>query len=373
MSSDIIKILLIDDDPGAFTFIRHMLSVVHAQVQVDWVSDFDKGLAALLADEHDVYLIDYYLGGTDGGSLIRKAHELDIDPTIILLTAYGTYDLDVEAMHLGAMEYLDKKHLTAEILERSIRYALERKRVERELKRLNERVAALEELKTEMVRIAAHDLKNPLTSIMLKVYVLKQVVGQDERTLELVGSIEQYAQKMQNIVSSILSLERIEELYKSSLNPLEMGDLVASVFRDCCDQANQKGQTLTLEVPDEPVPVIGDAVLLTLAVTNLVDNALKYTPEGGQVIVRLKKRANAAVLEVEDTGPGIAPEYQEKVFQPFFRVQGATYGAGGSGLGLHLLKTIVLRHNGSILLRSVEGQGSLFGFTLPLQTAATTP
>jgi signal transduction histidine kinase len=367
-----IKLLVIDDDPGAFTLVSQMLlTVERLRIALDWVDSFEKGLSALQENNHDIYLVDYRLGNEDGINLIRKASEMGIDVPAILLTAYGTYDVDLAVMRLGAMDYLDKRHLTSELLERSIRYAIERKRNERELKRLHKKIASLEQLKTDMIRIAAHDLKNPITSILLNVEMLEKVAKKidvlevRQRIESGMDSVKHSTLIMKTITTSILSLEHIEELHRSSLYAVELSPLVQAAYQEFLPQAKSQSQELTLKLPDEPVHVLGDTTLLAQVVTNLLENAVKYTQDGGCIEVRLKKTTDAVIFEVEDNGCGVPEKHQEKIFQPFVRLKNNNEVAG-TGLGLYLVKSIVLRHDGCVIFHSVPEQGSVFGFSLPL-------
>jgi two-component system sensor histidine kinase/response regulator len=363
------NIVVIDDDPSAYTLVRHMLLTMNKpDLTVEWVETYEQGLSALADKQYDVYLIDYRIGGDNGVNLLRKAVELNIDAPVIILTAYGTYDVDMEVMHLGAMDYLDKKHLTPELLERSIRYALERKRNERELKRLHDRVSSLEQLKTDMIRLAAHDVKNPLATILLTVQIIQKLCETEdwEKLPRLLDSIHDSAAKIQSITSSILSLERIEELHHDSLHEVDLRAVATAVYKDHEPYAQQKSQVFTLQVPDEPIYILSTITLLSQVIDNLVDNAIKYTPPKGHITVRAQKQGTHAVVEIEDDGYGVAEEYHTRIFQPFFRAVIQDDQEGGTGLGLYLVKSVMVRHGGEMIFRSVEGQGSTFGFRLPL-------
>jgi len=367
-----IRVLIIDDDPSAYTFVNHLLGRAFSRIHIDWVNDLEQGRAALLANQHDVYLLDYIMGSGDenGVSLLRQAREAEVDAPLLLMRAYGTYETDVVAMHLGAMDFLDKKSLTTELLERSIRYAIERKRVERELRQLHERVAALEQLKTEMIRVTAHDLKNPVSNILFNLELLRRTVSPDSEN-RFIRAIDYAAHKLRSIVSHVLSLERLEEIYNSVFQPVELDQVINTVCQECSQRASAKNLSLSLELPDQRVVVNGDSLLLALAANNLLDNAIKYTPVGGRIRVCMRAEGNQAIYEVIDTGPGIPEDKQAKVFRPFFRVEDGANAPEGSGLGLYLVKSIVTRHRGTMIFESSEGQGSIFGFRLPLQIGVT--
>jgi signal transduction histidine kinase len=134
-------------------------------------------------------------------------------------------------------------------------------------------------------------------------------------------------------------------------------------------QASVKEQALILELSEEPLFVWGDAVELHEAAANFISNAIKYTPENGRIVVNVERSGSNAVFEVRDNGYGIPEDQQAQLFQPFYRADTKeTQEIDGTGLGLHLVKNIVERHKGQIRFKSQRGEGSTFGFHLPIVT-----
>jgi signal transduction histidine kinase len=143
--------------------------------------------------------------------------------------------------------------------------------------------------------------------------------------------------------------------------------MVNSAFEDCQIMAVQKSIRYQLELIPAVVQIQGDRYLLPETVINLITNAIKYTGEGGHVSVKLHTENDRAVFEVEDTGFGIPEDQQANLFQPFFRAKTKeTRSINGTGLGLHLVKSIIEHHRGQMRFHSIYGQGSTFGFDLPL-------
>jgi len=254
--------------------------------------------------------------------------------------------------------------------------ALENARLYAHLNQLYERVRSLEQLKTDMIRIAAHDLRNPLTALKGYLTLLEADMkpNMTSRQQKYLAMLEESAHAMQRIISEILSLQRIEALHDSvGEYPVDLVTLVKELHQRHSAQAAQKRISLKLELAPQPAIVQGDEAQLREAIDNLVHNALKYTPEGGRVFVRLHRHQDAVHFEVEDTGYGIPREQQSRLFQPFYRARTpATYNIEGTGLGLHLVKKIVERHTGHIHFKSEEGKGSVFGFQMPLREHAQT-
>jgi signal transduction histidine kinase len=148
---------------------------------------------------------------------------------------------------------------------------------------------------------------------------------------------------------------------------MDLRESVAESYRAQVHVAETKRVDLTASVSDRPVLIEGDGEALRELVDNLLSNAIKYTPEGGRVGVRLAVEGSNAVLSVEDTGIGIAPEDQGRIFERFYRVDKArSRQLGGTGLGLSIVKHVALAHGGNVSLKSSPGRGSTFRVQIPL-------
>ncbi|MDQ7033410.1 MAG: PAS domain-containing protein [Anaerolineae bacterium] len=238
-----------------------------------------------------------------------------------------------------------------------------------ELRQLYEEVAHLEQLKTDMIRIASHDLKNPLSSISVYLDMLRtdtEDVLTEEQNAHL-EIIDKAAQKMGRITKGILSLEKIDQMAQDySHVKVNLHEQVRLAIGEQMDFAVRKSQSITPKLPDEAVYVEGDALLLHEAVTNLIGNAIKYTPDSGNIEVSLYVADEQVMVRVKDDGYGIPEVLQERLFTPFYRVQTKeTQAIEGTGLGLHLVKNIIERHNGKMVFNSIYGKGSTFGFDMP--------
>jgi len=239
-----------------------------------------------------------------------------------------------------------------------------------ELQKLYEEIRKLEQLKTDMLRIASHDLKNPLSGITGYVELLQRDAQTllDETSKRYLKNIEDAARRMDRITKGILSLERIEQMAKQQNR--ERFDL-AALLRDSVDEqidgAHRKQQLIAKNILKHKVLVQGDSLQVREALANLISNAIKYTPERGQIEIRLIVEVGYAKVRVRDTGTGIPEEEQQRLFTPFFRGKDHRKSKiEGTGLGLHLVKNIVDRHNGTLFFSSRVGEGSVFGFDLPL-------
>ncbi len=220
--------------------------------------------------------------------------------------------------------------------------------------------------KSQMIQMASHDLRAPLSVAMGYL----ELLGDDLQPLtpqrgRILSKLEATLEHMQQLIADLLDVERVESGVDRMAVPTNVAELVETVVQDLRDAALGKQQTLELQA--EPVPpVLGDPAHLKQVFANLVDNAIKYTPEGGQVRVSIKEEDHQVLVEVQDTGCGVPPAAQAKLFQRFFRAKTAgTEHIAGTGLGLSLVKAVVEQHGGRVTVESIEQQGSTFRVWLP--------
>jgi signal transduction histidine kinase len=173
---------------------------------------------------------------------------------------------------------------------------------------------------------------------------------------------------MKQMTLHLLDLERLENGNILDITACDLVEIGQSLVQQMSGLAQKQNIHLTASLPDTPVMVEGDFVYLSRAVANLMSNALKFTPAGGTVTVSLKQKDQAAIISVQDTGPGIPPNHQARIFNRFYRVkdQKETREKIGSGLGLSIVKSIVTQHQGTIWLESKEGVGTTFHISLPV-------
>ncbi|MBN1287442.1 MAG: GAF domain-containing protein [Anaerolineae bacterium] len=228
----------------------------------------------------------------------------------------------------------------------------------------------LDQMKSDMVRIASHDLKNPLFGAMSHLELLREEGEEsfNDDMREYMDVIEKQLERMEQIISGILDLERLQSgaaLYETC----SLSRIVREAAGELQEQALTKNLAFSVDWPTGFFNVLGDSQQLRRVFVNLIENAIKFTPAGGRVMVRLYQDDRNVVVEVSDTGIGIPPEAKEHLFKRFYRAAGAEH-IKGSGLGLNLVKTIVDAHSGSVEFVSEVGVGSRFWVKLPVVRAA---
>jgi PAS domain S-box-containing protein len=223
-----------------------------------------------------------------------------------------------------------------------------------------------ERMKSDMILTASHDLRNPVNLTMGALDLLSKradnltAVQKEALDLSLLG-----VHRIEALIKDLLDLERIERRVGLRLDRCDLAEIAQAVVTELLLTAQQRQQQLTYEDSGAQLYVRGDAQRLYQVVSNLVSNAIKYTQPGGLVTVSLRASGEQVRLEVRDTGPGISPEAQARIFERFYRAPADAADDRGTGLGLAIVKSIVEQHGGRVWVTSVPGQGSTFVVSLP--------
>jgi len=485
----LIRILLIDDDADDYMMVRDMVSAMSSsKFQLDWEADYKDALPLMQKQQHDVYIVDYVLGEKNGLDLIRAAFPNGSTLPIILLTARGRRDIDEEALALGVTEYFDKADIRLPLLERAIRYAINNKRIETDLrksetlfrsliqsaadyiqvlnlegnitrtnpatlrgagyaeaeivghafsefltpasktmlqtmfptmiqqgdsrqeieflhkdgsirhmdcswsvvrnvesqyvvviqrditdrKRVEEalqesllREKEMSELKSRFVSIASHELRTPLSTIQNNIYMLKNYAHKldDAARDGKLDKIQLMVEHITELLQDVLSLNNIET-GRTEFNPtpVQMDTFCREIMEE---YQHNKDQTHKLKFDcGQPVKATIDPRLFRQVITNLLDNAVKYSKEGTNVTLTLTTEPTKVVINVIDEGIGIPDDDKARMFQPFRRA-GNVGATVGSGLGLSIIKQAVELHGGTVTFTSQVNVGTTFTVAIP--------
>lgn len=224
----------------------------------------------------------------------------------------------------------------------------------------------LERVKDEFIATASHDLKNPITSVMGFSELMSRVGPLNEQQTEFLDRIRQAAGQMNDLVLGLLELARLDAGIPINREPLSLVDLLTGVSQEFQLKASNKAQTLEL-LPLQQGLVLGDPLRLRQVLRNLVGNAIKYTPDQGQITVGAEQMNHHMQIFVQDTGLGIPAQDLPHIFDRFYRVHADDRAdIEGNGLGLAIVKAIVEQHGGKITVESEHGKGTCFRFTIPL-------
>jgi two-component system, sensor histidine kinase and response regulator len=376
MPIPVTSILLIEDDEEDFILLKKHLSRISAvHYEVIWETSYERGLARMLQVQHDLCLLDYRLGARNGIELITEARRQGYTLPIVLLTGATESEIDIQALQAGADDYIDKGQLHGELLHRIIRHAIERKKAayERE-KLLSEQIAAreLEKKKNEFISIVVHEVKTPLTSLKGYAQLLRRMCirSGDEQTLQLADRIDTQATKLTGLIDDLLDVTRIAGGTMHLREDYFPFDALAKEIVEDLQQLAAKPVILLQGATN--MTIWGDRIRVGQVISNFLTNALKYAPMSDRVLVNIQAEDDAVTLCVQDFGPGIAKELQEKIFDPFYRIDTAEQGmVPGLGVGLHIAAEIIKKQYGRIWVESEKGHGATFCFTLPADHSAS--
>jgi len=224
----------------------------------------------------------------------------------------------------------------------------------------------VDKVRRDFVANASHELRTPLTAIRGFAETLHDGVPNDDMQKRFLRNIDLNAQRLQSLVEDLLALSRAESPdSEMELSPVDVVAVARGVVSGLESRAAEKSQSLVLDVPDETLLAIADGRALDQVLLNLVDNAIKYTPEAGRITLTARRGYGHVVLEVADTGPGIAAKHLDRIFERFYRVdKGRARAEGGTGLGLSIVRHLVGRMKGEVNVSSTVGEGTCFTLRL---------
>lgn len=370
-------ILVIDDEEGICRGIQRALEPTGYQVAA--VHDGQAGLDAVKEHSPDLVLIDVKIPGISGLDLIEMIHEVDPEIICIIITGYATVEMAVSAIKEGAYDFLTKPFTTDTLL-LAVNQGLERRclsleakraaRAEAEARRLANEKARLEELnqaKAQFIRLVTHELQSPVSAVENYLKLILEGYISDDKQVEILQKCILRTEEERMLIADLLELGHLEVLDAFELEPINLYSILVKILNECREAAEEKGLKITLDA-DPSVPDFVNAPEQARSLwSNLISNAIKYTPANGEIIISLSCQDGEIKGRVSDTGIGIPAADQEKIFSEFFRARNAREeGIPGTGLGLAIVKKIIEGWAGEISLKSTIGGGTTIDFQFPL-------
>lgn len=404
------RILIVDDEESVAITMQAILEMDGHDVST--APGVVQALALIASSEYDLVLSDLRLDDGDGIQIVGEARRRWPETVCIILTGYASLDSAVKALREGAYDYLVKP-CDVEELRLTVSRGLERRRLGqqlrdrvRELETANgtintlntdlqrrvdeatselrsqyERLQELDRLKTQFMSVASHELKTPVTAMSGFLQVALRRIKKrldaghpnpeewatEQHTIaDQLVIVQRQTTKLARLIDELLDVSRIQSgRVEFHLGEMDLRHLAGEVAERM--QTTTSTHSIVVESPG-PVQIVADRDHLEQVLNNLIANAVKYSPDGGQITVRVGADADAAALAVSDSGIGIPPEELEEVFGLFYRSPDRrARDVGGMGLGLYISKEIVDRHGGRIWAESELGQGTTFEVRLPLR------
>lgn len=372
------RILVVDDEIGMREGCRRALAM-HGYA-VDAADSLSTAYSLVAKRPYDLFLVDVMLPDGSGLSLVESILQRDRNAVCVVITGFGSIEMAVEAVRRGAYDFLSKP-FTSDELVMSVNQGLERRRL-RETEARAEALAQekvqlerLDELKSQFMLTVAHELRAPVAAAQSYLNLISRgYVPEDEMEFTL-GRVQERLKEMLALIGDLLELAGLRQA-KDHLRARTSPQPMVEVLRDVCDkmrvQAEEKGQRFHVEIRAEPI-IVANRDHLEAVWTNLISNAIKYTPEGGEIVVSLESNRDQLIGSVTDSGMGISEAEQERLFQDFYRTdQAKASGQIGTGLGLAIVKQIVESYGGEVSVTSEVGAGSRFTFLLPIETEGDT-
>jgi hypothetical protein len=384
MSSPSYRVLLIEDNPGDADLMRIAISKAEFDSALFVAPTLAAGLAAVTSDSWDVVLSDLSLPDSHGLETIRALRRTAPLTPIVVLTSLDNDETALQSLDEGAQDYLVKDRVSGEMLDRAIRYAVQRQKhaemarhieelrqSERLLERKNKRLARLYKTAHRFVDNVSHEFRTPLTVIMEYVSLLRDgVVGTlDEEQNHMLDIVSDRAGDLNNMVNDMLEISKLEAgmLGVWRRNCL-VQDTVSHIIGSLSKKSLVKSIDLRFEIPEDLPQVYCDDEKLGRVIINLTTNAIKFCGQPGVVRVWAKRddERREVTVGITDNGPGISRDNLELIFGRFKQVSGVPQGSTkGFGLGLNIAKELVQLNLGEISVTSVCGDGSTFWFTIP--------
>jgi len=360
-----IYILVVDDTQTNREVMARILA--RKKYQNKLVASGAEALAAVAERLPDLILLDISMPGMNGYEVCEhlKADERTRHIPVMFISAHDETEDKLRAFHVGGVDYITKPFKIEEVLARvetQVILATQRKSI-----------VELSDLKDQLLRTVSHDLKNPLHVIMGYASLLMDgnYATSAHEVNNMSKAIFNSAERMYTLVTNLLELSHLEDGGGLQMMPLSICQLCSDMMPEFEVTAQAKGQQLTLNLPETDVMVNGDTMRLGQVMSNLVSNAIKYTPQNGHVLVTINNEGDKVRVCVEDNGLGIPPDAVSRLFDKFYRVNTLAHrSVEGTGLGLSIVKAIIEQHNGEIWVESELDKGSKFIFLLPALSQA---
>ena len=377
------SVLVVDDEKEIRAFLNKALSRLGG-FHVELAESGEEALRKLEKEPFELVLTDLKMPKMDGLQLIAEIAKSKPETLTIMMTGHGTIDSALEAMKLGASDYLTKPLNLDEMILRLRKVLEEKQRFVKlkdfadQLERTNQELRKIDSMKSEFVSVASHELRTPLAAIKNAVQLILsgktgEINAHQEKFLSMA---ERNINRLTNILNDLLNLSRIESgKIDLKFENTALGEIIEIAASSLRPHADVKSIQIDVEIPESLPTIYGDQEKIEQILTNLIGNAIKFTPNGGKILISAKPLfqdqrggyGDMVAVSVKDSGIGIPAEHLKALFEKFHQVEGSLQrSVSGTGLGLAITKGLVEAHQGKILVESEVEKGSTFTFTLPV-------
>lgn len=370
-----LRVLVIEDDSIDFRLVgRRLAAALPDSPAPKWARSLAEGAQCLAEEEFDLLLLDMGLPDGRGIGNVETIMPAARNTPIIVLTHLDDEEVAAEAVRLGAQDYLIKGEYDLRTFVRSIRFSCERHAMQRRL------AAALQrenEVKDQFLAHVSHELRTPLTAVMQFTTILEDGIAGELTAKQrgYLGTVRRNAEQLHGMIDTLMDVTRAEAgTLACQFERIDPATPVLAAVEAAAAEADAAGVRLEAVVAPELPDIIADRARLQQVVGNLLGNALKFTPSGGHIEVRVlvdADRPGEVCFQVRDTGCGMPEDACSQVFDRMYQcAQGSRTSRKGLGLGLYIAREILGAHGGDIWVESSVGSGSVFSFTVPAYSLA---
>jgi signal transduction histidine kinase len=361
-------ILIVDDTPTNIYIASKILE--RDGFQVISADSGRNGIDQAIEQQPHLILLDISMPQMDGYETCKhlKANPATKNIPVIFVSALTSADSKVRGLEGGAVDYMTKPIEAGELLAR-VKIHLRIQELERSLVGKNDHLTRLDQEKNELFGIVAHDLKNPITSILSSVSMVKRYYNRfsEEDILERLSRVEELGKRMTNLVEQLLDMNALEN---GGMQPkpeaIDLNQFIEESLPVYIESAEKKDINIDFVPAEDMEPVLADKHFLTEILDNLLSNAIKYSPKGLEVSIYTDFFDSSVQFIVRDQGPGFTEEDKKRLFQKFAKLSARpTDGESSTGLGLSIAMKLVTMLNGSIQCESVANEGAAFIVELP--------
>jgi two-component system sensor histidine kinase/response regulator len=350
-------VLIIDDEEAIRDGCRQVLE--RSGYSVLEAEEGGEGIRIAREQKPDIALIDLKMPGISGMEIIEILARDIPDTVLIIITGYATIVSAVEAIQKGTYDYLPKP-FSPDQLRAVVRRASEHRSLKIETRRLRDEKERMEK---SFITFVSHEMRSPLVVIRQYIEALKAIQADrlDQDACQIIERCSSRLQNLETMIEHWLDISKIGEgTFGWKKEPLNMAEVIEKSVEEMAPICKGKGILLEIDLPEQFPETLGDRESLLRVFTNIIGNAVKYTPEKGKITVSASDDNYYLTVQVSDTGTGIPPDKLPFIFEPFYRVRGKEERQAGSGLGLTFCKKIMELHGGKITVLSTEGKGSTF-------------
>ncbi|MEL6148751.1 MAG: hybrid sensor histidine kinase/response regulator [Chloroflexota bacterium] len=364
------RILVVDDNLTNATMYGHMVEAMGHAPTITYRGE--QALDYLERQTFDLMLLDIMMPGMNGFEVLEVLRErLNLQELpVIVLSALDAPEDVARGLAAGANDYMTKP-ANLKVFTRRVQTQLKLKRMNDDHAMMLAAVQEANDFKDTLMRIASHDLRNPVQSISLILNLLKEPLKDDADSMEMLTMATRLAHNMETMITDFLDLELAEDgKLTVNMEPINVQDAVNDVFVEQYHAAQEKGVTVHIDVPD--VTVSADKARIRQVLNNLVSNAIKYTPPNTDVHIDGEATDTMFEVHVRDCGAGIAPHEVDKLFTPFGKLSTRpTAGESSTGLGLWIVKSLMEAQNGAAYYNTGYTGGADFIVAFLLANSAT--